>query len=169
MNELSREGREEGRRKTLNQNSTNFNEEEIGKIILDSALVELKSVEKITSDYLGACLKMMKRVALAIAFYPGTVFSHPNAWFMRAAETVSPSPGGEGRGEGGLQTNIKRPFRIFRRALRLIPLKLGCLINFNEAHLKNGIMRVVNGLEGKSFFPPSQPSRSSRDTQLSAT
>jgi len=41
--------------------------------------------------------------------------------------------------------------------------------NFNEVHLKNGITRVVNGLEGKNFFSPSQPSRSSRDTQLSAT
>jgi hypothetical protein len=38
---------------------------------------------------------MMKRVAVAIPFYLGTVFSHPNAWFMRATETVSPSPGGE--------------------------------------------------------------------------
>jgi hypothetical protein len=56
----------------------------------------------------------MKRVALAIAFYLGTVFSHPNAWFVRAAETVSPSPGGEGRGEGGLQTKIDLHFRIFR-------------------------------------------------------
>jgi hypothetical protein len=57
----------------------------------------------------------MKHVALAIAsqllsqllFYLGTVFNNPNAWFMRAAETVSPSPGGEGRGEGGLQTKIE--------------------------------------------------------------
>jgi hypothetical protein len=45
---------------------------------------------------------------------------------------------------------------------------LGYLINFNEAHLKSGITRVVNGLKGKNFFFPSQPSRS-RDTQLSAT
>ena len=37
------------------------------------------------------------------------------------------------------------------------------LINFNEIHLKDGITRVVNGIEGKSFFLPSQPSRSSRD------
>jgi hypothetical protein len=108
LNELSREGREEGRRKTLNQNSTN---------------------------YLRTRLEMMERFALAIAFYLGRVFNHPNAWFMRATEAVSPSPGGEGRGEGGLQTK----------------------------------MRVVNGLEGKNFFSPSQPSRSSRDTQLSAT
>src|ERR1700722_10783179 len=61
----------------------------------------------------------MKRVAMpitfAIAFFIGTVFSHPNAWFMRAAETVSPSPGGEGRGEGGLQTKIQLCFRFFRQ------------------------------------------------------
>src|ERR1700722_13185345 len=68
----------------------------------------------------------MKRVAMpitfAIAFFIGTVFNHPNAWFLRAAETVSPSPGGEGRGEGGLQTKIKLPFRIFRQSLkRLFP------------------------------------------------
>jgi type II secretory pathway pseudopilin PulG len=94
-------------------------------------------------QFLRACLKMMKRVAMAItfeiAFYLGPVFSRPNAWFMRAAETVSPSPGssalrfdatrwacraeaqrrrgGEGRGEGGLQTKIKLPFRIFRPAM----------------------------------------------------
>jgi hypothetical protein len=64
----------------------------------------------------------MKRVAMAIifaiAFYFGTVFSHPNAWFLRAAETVSPSPGGEGRGEGGLQTKIELHFKILRQSLR---------------------------------------------------
>ena len=37
--------------------------------------------------------------------------------------------------------------------LRLIPLKLGFLINFNEASLKDGIVRVVNGVEGKPFLP----------------
>lgn len=31
--------------------------------------------------------------------------------------------------------------------LRLTNLKLGLLINFNEALIKNGIVRVVNGLE----------------------
>jgi GxxExxY protein len=36
--------------------------------------------------------------------------------------------------------------------LRLIPLKLGLLINFNEAHLKDGIIRIVNGVEGKPFL-----------------
>jgi GxxExxY protein len=32
--------------------------------------------------------------------------------------------------------------------LKLIPLKLGYLMNFNEAHLKDGITRIVNGLDG---------------------
>jgi len=36
--------------------------------------------------------------------------------------------------------------------LKLIPLRLGFLINFNEIHLKHGIVRVTNGLEGKNFF-----------------
>ncbi|MEJ0089462.1 MAG: GxxExxY protein [Limisphaerales bacterium] len=36
--------------------------------------------------------------------------------------------------------------------LKLIPLRLGFLINFNEAHLRHGITRVTNDLEGKDFF-----------------
>ena len=59
--------------------------------------------------------------------------------------------------------------------VRLFRVKLGFLINFNETHLKNGITRVVNGLEGKPIFGssqakpdvdlgnPSLPSRPSRD------
>ncbi len=54
--------------------------------------------------------------------------------------------------------------KITTTYLKLIPLKLGFLINFNELHLKDGITRVVNDLDGKPFFPPSQPSRPSRDT-----
>lgn len=54
--------------------------------------------------------------------------------------------------------------KITTNYLKLVPLKLGYLINFNEMHLKDGVTRVVNGLEGKGFFPPSQPSPSSRDT-----
>jgi hypothetical protein len=72
---------------------------------------------------LRACLKIINRVAMVITLQLlsqldlGRVFSHSNAWFMRAAETVSPSPGGEGRGEGGLQTLIKLHFKIFKQAL----------------------------------------------------
>jgi GxxExxY protein len=35
--------------------------------------------------------------------------------------------------------------------LRMTDLKLGLLINFGEAHLKNGIKRIINGkLEGET-------------------
>ena len=54
--------------------------------------------------------------------------------------------------------------KITTNYLKLIPLKLGYLINFNEVHLKDGITRVVNGIEGKNFFLPSQPLPASRDT-----
>jgi len=36
--------------------------------------------------------------------------------------------------------------------LRLVPLQLGFLINFNELHLKDGVTRIVNGAEGRPFF-----------------
>ncbi|CAM3004790.1 GxxExxY protein [Rariglobus hedericola] len=42
--------------------------------------------------------------------------------------------------------------KITYNYLRLIPLQLGFIINFNEAHLKNGITRIVNGAEGKPTF-----------------
>jgi GxxExxY protein len=65
--------------------------------------------------------------------------------------------------------------KITTNYVRLLGLKLGFLINFSEAHLKDGITRVVNGLEGKPLFPrqnqpinvdlkaPSLTSRPSRD------
>lgn len=45
---------------------------------------------------------------------------------------------------------------LFKKAtwnyLRLGALPLGFLINFNEAHLKDGITRITNGVEGKFHF-----------------
>jgi GxxExxY protein len=68
--------------------------------------------------------------------------------------------------------------KITHNYLKLIPLKLGFLINFNEVHLRHGVTRIVNGLEGKDFFfredpvPyqffPSLPSPPSRDPVLSS-
>lgn len=56
--------------------------------------------------------------------------------------------------------------KITTNYLKLIPLKLGFLINFSELHLKDGVTRVVNGLEGKPLFNrPSPPSPPSRDPQ----
>ena len=42
--------------------------------------------------------------------------------------------------------------KITNSYVRLIPLRLGYLINFNAAYLKEGIIRVSNGLEGKPFW-----------------
>ncbi len=42
--------------------------------------------------------------------------------------------------------------KITENYLRLIPLQVGLLLNFNEAHLKDGITRLVNGAEGKPYF-----------------
>ena len=42
--------------------------------------------------------------------------------------------------------------KITNNYVRLIPLRLGYLINFNVAHLKDGITRIVNGLEGKPIW-----------------
>jgi len=36
--------------------------------------------------------------------------------------------------------------------LRISKITLGFLINFNELHLKDGILRIVNGAEGKPHF-----------------
>jgi GxxExxY protein len=42
--------------------------------------------------------------------------------------------------------------KIALNYLRLVPLRLGFVINFNEEHLRNGLTRIVNGLEGKGTF-----------------
>jgi len=42
--------------------------------------------------------------------------------------------------------------KITNNYIRLIPLRLGFLINFNAAHLKDGITRVVNGIEGRHHW-----------------
>jgi GxxExxY protein len=74
-----------------------------------------------------------------------------------------------------VETMIALFKRITTNYVRLLPVKLGFLINFNEVHLKDGICRVVNGIEGKPMFNrraesldidlkhPSLPSRPSRD------
>jgi GxxExxY protein len=47
--------------------------------------------------------------------------------------------------------------KVTRNYLKLIPLHLGFLINFNEVHLRHGITRIVNDLEGKEFFIREEP------------
>jgi len=138
----------------LNQHLSNLNEEEIGKIILDSAFkvhsvlgpgllesvyesalaVELKkrdlTVERqkpVPVKYDGQLLDVAFRADLMVN---GLVLVE-----LKSVETITP---------------------LFKKTvtnyLKLIPLRLGFLINFNEIHLKHGIVRVTNGLEGKNFF-----------------
>ena len=161
----------------MNQNQSNLNEEEIGKIILDSAFKVhttlgpgfLESVYEaaltIELSKHGLLVERQKPISvvydghqLEVAFRADLIVNHLVLVELKSVETVT---------------------ALFKKTvtnyLKLIPLRLGFLINFNEAHLKNGIMRVTNGLEGKDFFnpppdisridfqKPSLPSRSSRD------
>jgi GxxExxY protein len=150
----------------LNPTDSAFSEEVIGKAILDSAFkvhstlgpgllesiyeaalaVELRNrrfnVEKqvpITVTYEGERLE--------VGFRADLVVERKVLVELKSVETVTPL--------------FKK---ITTNYLKLIPLKLGYLINFNEGHLKDGGTRVVNGLEGKHCFSPSQPWRPSRDT-----
>jgi len=174
---MSREGREGGEGKILNQHPSNLNEEEIGRIILDSAFKVhstlgpglLESVYEAAlflelSKY-GLKVERQKPISveyhgqmLDVAFRADLVVNGLVLVELKSVETVAP---------------------LFKKTvtnyLKLIPLRLGFLINFNETHLKNGIVRVTNGLEGKNFFTrankplevdfrkPSFSSRPSRD------
>ena len=53
--------------------------------------------------------------------------------------------------------------KITNNYVRLVPLQLGFLINFNVAHLKEGITRVVNGIDGKPIW--SRGSESHEETE----
>ena len=161
----------------MNQHSSNLNEEEIGRIILDSAfkvhtalgpgLLEsvYESALAIELSKHGLSVERQKPISvkydghlLDVAFRADLVVNNLVLVELKSVETITPL--------------FKKTFTNY---LKLIPLRLGFLINFNETHLKNGIVRVTNGLEGKEFFShanqplevdfrkPSLSSRSSRD------
>lgn len=154
-----------------------LNEEEIGKLILDSAfkvhstlgpgLLEsvYESAMAIELSKRGLKVERQKPIAveyeghpLDVAFRADLVVNELVLVELKSVETITP---------------------LFKKTatnyLKLIPLRLAFLVNFNETHLKNGLVRVTNGLEGKNFFnpaadissldlhQPSPPSRSSRD------
>jgi GxxExxY protein len=158
--------------------STKLNEEEVGKIILDSAFRVhttlgpglLESVYEaalaIELTRQGMAVERQKPIPvtyegqlLEVAFRADLIVNGLVLIELKSVETVTP---------------------LFEKTttnyLKLIPLRLGFLINFNEAHLKNGIKRITNGLEGKDFFKssrdvskidfrnPSFTSRPSRDS-----
>jgi GxxExxY protein len=162
----------------LNPHPFNLNEEAIGKVVLDSAFKVhsalgpglLESVYEaalaLELTKCGLTVERQKPVPvkyggqlLDVAFRADLIVNHLVLVELKSVEVVAP---------------------LFKKTatnyLNLIPLRLGFLINFNEAHLKNGITRITNGLEGKEFFGtqrniseidsknPSPSSRPSRDT-----
>jgi GxxExxY protein len=162
----------------VNANRNILNEEQIGKMILDSAFKVhtvlgpglLESVYEaalvIELSKLGLQVERQKPIsvnydghALDVAFRADLIVNGLVLVELKSVEAITP---------------------LFKKTvtnyLKLIPLRLGFLINFNETYLKNGLVRVTNGLEGKEFFQampdisqidlqkPSLTSRSSRDT-----
>jgi GxxExxY protein len=162
----------------LNQDSSNRDEEEIGKMILDSAfkvhtalgpgLLESVYEAALAAELLKRGLRVERQKPIPV-FYDGELLDIG----FRADLLV------EGKVLVELKS-VESVIPLFKKIttnyVRLIPVKLGFLINFNEAHLRNGITRVTNGLESKEFFKqaargfdfdlknPSPPSRPSRDT-----
>jgi GxxExxY protein len=154
---------------------TNLNEEPVGRMILDSAfkvhtalgpgLLEsiYESALAIELSKLGLGVERQKPISmmydgrpLDVAFRADLVVNNLVLVELKSVETITPF--------------FKKTVTNY---LKLIPLGLGFLINFNEARLKNGIMRITNGLEGKDFFNPSciseiafqRPSLSSRPSR----
>jgi GxxExxY protein len=163
--------------KSLNQPPSSLNEEEIGRIILDSAFKVHNALgpgllESVYESALAAELKKRSLTVerqkpipveydgqlLDVAFRADLIVNKLVLVELKSVETITPL--------------FKKTVTSY---LKLIPLRLGFLINFNETHLKNGIVRVTRGLEGKDFFAhankplevdfrkPSLSSRSSRD------
>ncbi len=162
----------------MKANQTNLNEEEIGKMILDCAfkvhtalgpgLLESVYESALTIELTkhGLLVERQKPipviydgVELDVSFRADLLVERKVLVELKSVEAVT-----------GLFKKITTNY------IRLIPVKLGFLINFNEEHLKHGITRVTNGLEGKPFFAghsdnpnidfnkPSSSSRPSRDT-----
>ena len=112
-------------------------ENEIAKQILDAAFIVhtklgpglLESVYEVTLGY-----ELQKRGLTAERQKPMPIV-YDNIRFDEAFRSELKSV------EGLLPVHAKQ----LLTQLRLSGLKLGLLINFGEAHLKNGIKRVING------------------------
>ena len=131
-----------------------MNEEEVAKAILDGAF-------KVHSTLGSGLLESIYEAALAIELAKGgfvverqkaisvTYDSVPLEVGFRADLIVNGVVLVELK---SVETLLPVHKKTANSYLRLIPLKLGLLINFNEAHLKDGIVRIVNGVEGKPFL-----------------
>jgi GxxExxY protein len=158
---------------------TAWSEEEIGESILDCAF-------KVHTVLGAGLLVSVYEAALAIELHnrglkverqkpiPVCYEGHELPVGFRADLIVEDKVLVELRSVEAILPKFKRTTTNY---VRLIPVKLGFLINFNEEHLKDGIVRVTNDADGKPFFQrsgssvevdllfPSSPSRSSRGTQ----
>jgi GxxExxY protein len=141
-----------------------MNEEEIGKLTLDAAFAVHRELgpgllESVYEAAMGVELRRLglhveRQVAipvsyrgenLEIGFRADLIVENLVLVELKSVETINP---------------------VFKKTtltyLRLIPLHLGFLINFNESLLKTGITRIVNDLS-ESNYPSLRPSRPSRD------
>lgn len=162
----------------MSAEANSLNEEQIGKVILDSAFKVHTALGPglLESVYEAALAFELRRRGLKVerqkpipVYYEGELLEVG----FRADLLVEEKVLVELKSAEAVTPQFKK---VTTNYVRLIPVKLGFLINFNEAHLKNGILRVTNGLEGKPFFNPgealppvdlhhpSPPSRPSRDT-----
>ena len=131
-----------------------MNEEEVGKIVLDSAfqvhtilgpgLLESVYESALALELARRGLKVERQVAIPVS-YDGI----PLEIGFRADLIVNGLVLVELKSVEALLPVHRKTTNSY---VRLIPLKLGFLINFNEAHLKDGIVRIVNGVEGKPFL-----------------
>lgn len=161
----------------MDAKANSLNEERIGKIILDCAFKVHTALGPglLESVYEAALALELRRHGLKVerqkpipVFYDGELLEVGFRADLLVEEGVLVEL-------KSVETATAQFKKITTNYIRLIPVKLGFLINFNEAHLKDGILRITNGLEGKPFFNPgdapladfhrpSPPSRPLRDT-----
>jgi GxxExxY protein len=132
-----------------------MNQEEVGKAVLDAAFkVHTKlGAGLLESIYEAALARELTKLGHKVerqktipVFYDGELLDEVG---FRADLIVDELVLIELKSVSEITDLFKK---ITYNYLRLVPLQLGFLINFNEAHLKNGIIRITNGAEGKSFF-----------------
>ena len=132
----------------------NLNEEQLGKTVLDAAFKVHTSLGPglLESVYEAALAFELTKRGLHVerqkpihVYYEG----NPLEVGFRADLIVNELVLIELKSTEAITPQFRK---ITTNYLRLIPLKLGYIINFNEVSLRDGIIRLTNGLEGKDFF-----------------
>lgn len=132
-----------------------MNQETIGKAVLDAAYkVHTKlGPGLLESVYEAALAKELRKAGHTVerqkpipVYYDGELLEEVG---FRADVIVASSVLIELKSVASISDLFKKTTWNY---LRLLPLQLGFLINFNESHLKDGITRISNGAEGKAFF-----------------